>query len=604
MSLSLSTFLPDCLSRMKATVPVTVCLTVGLFGCSSFTTPNVIKKLSLPDISIPENDPSFRRRLYVGGSFGQSTLNPDTDETVFTVSNSKSTASQFRLGMDLHNKLSVELETSVLGSADFAQNGTDVSYTSASLSALIYGLTGVQNRSRREGWSGYGRLGYGLVQHSSIVEPFDYSDNSVLLGLGAEYGFRNGLALRADVTRVDNEATVLGFGGVYRFGMTPRNIGQVFVNAAKPALGAARTNVAQDGRTITRSGQWGQGNSSDQAAKPGKSRSLIAQLWQPKVSKNDNDGDGVLNTSDDCAATALRTIVNKSGCGMFDAVMSDVTFKPGSVWLTPRARGALDSLTITLLAFPEARIQVRAHTDSDGPADLNLGLSARRAESVVAYLQEQGIGELQLETLGLGESTPIDSNDTKAGKKRNRRVELVTLPNVDHQTILNSDAAIAAVNISQPVSKAKTSAPKLAAAKPAAPVFPPMSGVKIEALPKSAYVAGLSLGGILHNVGFKDNTATLTPESMPALQSVSEKLSKHPNVQITVMGHTDNQLSEEESRNLSMKQAESVVKQLVSLGVDAARMSAEGYGSNLPLAQNLTKADRQRNQRIEIRVLN
>jgi len=604
MSLSLSTYLPGCLCRIKTSVPVTLVLTIGLFGCSSVKTPNVLKKLSLPDVSIPDNDPSFRKRLYAGGSFGRSTLKPDTSDTVFTVANGSSTATQFRIGMDLHNKLSVELDTSVLGSAVFNEGVTDVSYTSASVSALFYGLTGVQNRSRRVGWSGYGRLGYGIVQHGSIVEPFDYSDNSILLGLGAEYGFNNGLALRADVTRVDDEATVIGLGGVYRFGMAPKSIGQVFVNAAKPALGAAET--AAGGRILNRRTQTGQGPVQGQTThSSGTTQSLAAQVWAPEITKSDLDGDGVRNEADTCAQTAPRTTVNSNGCGLFDAVLSDVTFKSGSAWLTPKARGVLDTVSITLLAFPEARIQVRAHTDSDGPADVNLGLSARRAESVVTYFKEKGVSELQLETLGLGESTPLDTNESKEGKKRNRRVELLTLQNIDEQAIADNAPMLAAANmvIDPVVPIKKNVANKPAVPWRAEPVFPPMSGVKIEPLPKSAYVAGLSLGGIVHDVAFKGDSATLTADSKPALKAVSDQLIRFPKVRLIVMGHTDNKLNTEESLTLSVKRANSVVNHLVSLGIDAGRLSAEGFGSALPIAQNLTDADRRRNQRIELRVL-
>lgn len=571
-------------------------VTFSLVGCSSIKTPNVLSKISMPQINIAENDPSFRKRLYAGGSFGKSSLKPDTDGTVFTVSNSGSTASQFRLGMDLHNQLSVELDTSVLGTAEFAQASTDVSYTSASINALFYGLTGVQNRSRREGFSGYGRVGYGIVQHGSIVEPFDYSKNSLILGFGGEYGFRNGFALRAEVTRIDSEANVFGLGGIYRFGMAPESIGQVFVNAAKPALGAANSQVARGGRVLNGRAQ----NSSRGQA--GATQSLAASVWKPKASKRDLDGDGVANASDTCADTVQGTTVNNSGCGMFDAVLSDVTFKPGSAWLTPRARGSLDKVSVTLLAFPEARVQVRAHTDSEGPADINLGLSARRAESVVAYFQEKGIAELQLETIGLGESQPIDTNESKEGRKRNRRVELMTLPNIDAQTMIDNDAMLAAINID------KAEPGKQSTAKPtvpwrAEPVFPSMSGVKIEPLPKSAFVAGLSIGGILRDVQFSDGTATLTAQSKTTLKSVSRQLSQFPKVRVVVMGHTDNQRSVEESKALSLAQAKSVVDHLVSLGTAGSRLSAEGFGSSLPVAQNLTDADRRRNQRIELRVL-
>jgi len=330
-------------------------------------------------------------------------------------------------------------------------------------------------------------------------------------------------------------------------------------------------------------------------------------VWVSKVSKHDLDGDGVENSVDRCKDSALNSTVAENGCGLFDAVLSDVTFKPGSDWLSPRARGSLDKVAITMLAFPEARAQVRAHTDSNGPADENLGLSARRAESVVAYLTGKGISEMQLETLGLGESQPLDTNETKEGRKRNRRVELLTLTNIDKQTMMEQAPRLAAANASpapamQPTGKNAIATPL----KPqfGEPVFPSMSGVKIEPLPRSEIVPGLSLGGVLSDVEFIDNSATLTDDSNKHLRVVSQKLAKFPDVRLVVMGHTDNQLSPKDSKALSEQRANAIVNFLISEGIDASRLSAEGFGSSLPVAQNVTEDDRRRNRRVELRVIN
>lgn len=619
MSHCLFTKMPRRLCRLNTKTPLCVLLMLGLFGCSSVKTPETLKKLSLPNISISENDPSFRKRMYVGGSFGQSILKPDTSNTVFTASENSAVGSDFRLGIDLHNQLSVELNTSLLGKIDFDQSNElvtpDMSYTSASVSALIYGLTGVSNRSRREGFSGYGRIGYGLVQHASIVEPFDYRDNSVLLGLGAEYGFNNGLALRAEVTRIDDEATFLGFGGVYRFGLAPKQIGQVFVDAAKPVLGAANAKtVVHNGKTYrvnNVSEEDGHALTSVAEALAQAKAQQSPQLWKPKTSRHDLDGDGVVNSLDQCENTIPNTTVGTHGCGMFDSVLSNVTFKRGSSWLTPKARGELDELVVTLLAFPEARIQVRAHTDSDGPADLNMDLSTRRAESVVAYLSEKGVSELQLVALGLGEEEPIDTNETEASKKRNRRVELLTLTNV-HQSHFANNAVttnnvpmLGAANPAAPKTKtaAAEAVTKAVNFVPKEPVFPPMAAAKIDPLPNSTYIAGMSLGGILHGVDFDTGSAKLTLDATSRLDSVSNELKAFPDAKLVIMAHTDDQLSEEESLDLTAQQASSVVNYLVSTGIAAQRLQAEGFGSSLPLAQNVTDRDRQRNRRVEIRVI-
>ena len=65
-------------------------------------------------------------------------------------------------------------------------------------------------------------------------------------------------------------------------------------------------------------------------------------------------------------------------------------------------------------------------TDSSGPEAYNLGLSKRRAVSVQNYLEGKGVGGAQLEPRGMGEASPVATNDTEDGRARNRRVELIS----------------------------------------------------------------------------------------------------------------------------------------------------------------------------------
>ncbi len=68
-------------------------------------------------------------------------------------------------------------------------------------------------------------------------------------------------------------------------------------------------------------------------------------------------------------------------------------------------------------------VEVGGHTDTDGDEDTNLMLSENRAKAVVAYLVSQGIDHHRLKARGFGETVPVKSNDTEAGKADNRRVE-------------------------------------------------------------------------------------------------------------------------------------------------------------------------------------
>ena len=70
------------------------------------------------------------------------------------------------------------------------------------------------------------------------------------------------------------------------------------------------------------------------------------------------------------------------------------------------------------------QVQVSGHTDALGPQSYNLGLSQKRAKSVVTYLTEKGVDKARLKSDGEGEFSPIASNDTEAGRAENRRVEV------------------------------------------------------------------------------------------------------------------------------------------------------------------------------------
>src|SRR5215471_2485385 len=105
--------------------------------------------------------------------------------------------------------------------------------------------------------------------------------------------------------------------------------------------------------------------------------------------------------------------------------LSDVLFDTGSAVLKPGTREKLARVAGILLLHPELKLQVEGHTDSVGGADLNQRLSENRAESVRSYLVQQGIGSNAVATKGFGDSQPVASNDTAAGRQQNRRVELV-----------------------------------------------------------------------------------------------------------------------------------------------------------------------------------
>jgi len=105
--------------------------------------------------------------------------------------------------------------------------------------------------------------------------------------------------------------------------------------------------------------------------------------------------------------------------------MSDVLFDSGKYTLKPGAREKLAKLSGIILAYPSLKLEVEGHTDSVGTDEYNMELSENRANSVRDYLGQQGINTSSIAARGFGESQPVASNDTAAGRQQNRRVELV-----------------------------------------------------------------------------------------------------------------------------------------------------------------------------------
>ena len=104
--------------------------------------------------------------------------------------------------------------------------------------------------------------------------------------------------------------------------------------------------------------------------------------------------------------------------------LKGVNFQHDSAELTPASIATLDEAVATLERRAEISVEVAAHTDSQGSDAYNMGLSQRRAASVLDYLTAHGIDAGRLASRGYGESEPIADNATAEGRAENRRVEL------------------------------------------------------------------------------------------------------------------------------------------------------------------------------------
>ncbi|HHH44555.1 MAG TPA: OmpA family protein [Gammaproteobacteria bacterium] len=192
-------------------------------------------------------------------------------------------------------------------------------------------------------------------------------------------------------------------------------------------------------------------------------------------------------------------------------------------------------------------ITVIGYTDSTGDAKYNLGLSERRAQAVRDYLVSLGVPADKMRVLGRGENDPIAPNDSKEGRARNRRVEVI---------VVAQPRALDAM------------------------IFPSVAL-------------------------FERRSGELSAQGIQLLEKnisdAREQLKRA--TYIEVVGHTDDVGDDEYNQQLSEQRAQAVARYLVRSGVDAGKIVAMGAGERLPVASNATEEGRAENRRVEVLVL-
>lgn len=116
--------------------------------------------------------------------------------------------------------------------------------------------------------------------------------------------------------------------------------------------------------------------------------------------------------------------VARVGEGIEVTFASGLLFAFDSDQILPAAGTNLTELAKSLNRYPDSQLLIVGHTDNVGDASYNQRLSERRSASAASYLAAQGVAKTRLEASGKGESEPVATNDTDAGRQLNRRVEV------------------------------------------------------------------------------------------------------------------------------------------------------------------------------------
>ncbi|MFZ3056976.1 MAG: OmpA family protein [Smithella sp.] len=133
-------------------------------------------------------------------------------------------------------------------------------------------------------------------------------------------------------------------------------------------------------------------------------------------------------------AKSEATAVTREGNLLSVTFKGDVTFDTNSAELRPGLYNEINRVAGVLNQYPDTLIRVEGHTDSKGSDEYNMDLSKRRANNVKTLLVMRGVAENRIEVAGYGKTMPVATNDTEAGRQKNRRVEIRIAPKVQTQT--------------------------------------------------------------------------------------------------------------------------------------------------------------------------
>jgi OOP family OmpA-OmpF porin len=158
----------------------------------------------------------------------------------------------------------------------------------------------------------------------------------------------------------------------------------------------------------------------------------------PLVDNTDSDGDGVPDRLDKCANTPSGAKVDTDGCPQKllekVGIRLELNFDTNKADIKPDFRDEIGRVATFMRQYPGTTVVIEGHTDNTGTTDYNQDLSERRAKAVAqSLIHDHGVAANRVQAVGYGETKPIASNDTAAGRAENRRVTAAIEETVNKQ---------------------------------------------------------------------------------------------------------------------------------------------------------------------------
>lgn len=320
----------------------------------------------LSSASAADHHERFEDPVYLGLGAGMSFLQPEASSVALSLTEDSDVAYKLFAGYRFNENWSLEAFWANLGEATVSATtgqNYDIEYKT-------FGAGGLYNYPLTDRWDVFIKAGAGRLENNVrgiAVERVE--DYFVFGGLGVTWNMGGTWDLRAEYEYFDTDAQLLSFNVIKRFGSgTSRRIDQL-----EQRVNQQNTELA--------------------------------------------------------AVTAVAAVPERQpGCENYSVELHGVYFSTGSIELNAESMNALDSVVEKMLSMPaDIRFEIRAHTDNSGTELYNYTLSLSRARNVRDYLIMKGIPQSKIDANGYGEWRPRASNATEAGKRKNRRAELVLI---------------------------------------------------------------------------------------------------------------------------------------------------------------------------------
>lgn len=254
-----------------------------------------------------------------------------------------------------------------------------------------------------------------------------------------------------------------------------------------------------------------------------------------------------------------------------DIILYDVLFAPNSTSINNiNQLKEINTLIEVLKKYPDLKVEIGGHTDKSGNESKNNKLSSDRALFIYKHLVSNKISKNQISYKGYGSSKSAYSNSTKEGRDANRRIEVKVLAKKDFGSdkLVNENAYETSYTSFEDV-------------------------INLEK--DKTY--------ILERLVFTPNSTKITDSANKDLVKTIKLLKKNSTINIEIGGYTDVSGMKEINDSISEERAKSVYLFLVKNDINPTRLTYKGYGPLNPISDNRYKWGRDKNRRIEIKVL-